>query len=114
LSVTEDTELVTPPSSDDVSESASAEAAGDEKVSQVRVAAPARSTGRRARHGETALAMRTTPSTVAFDNAYSVRPDVAGSLGSAKTNRQKRKLCTGRMTRRLLAVIALAAISEVF
>src|SRR5215218_4807648 len=73
LSVTEDTELVTPPSRDVVSESASAEAAGDEKVNQVRVAAPARSTGRSARHGETALAMRTTPSTVAFDDAYSLR-----------------------------------------
>jgi hypothetical protein len=36
--------------------------------------------------------MRTTPSTVAFDDAYSLRLDVAGSLGSPKTIRQNRKL----------------------
>lgn len=61
LSVTEEMELVTPPSKDEVSERVSADAAVEENVSHVRVAAPANRTGRRARHGERDLAMRITP-----------------------------------------------------
>ncbi len=61
FSETEWTELVTPPNRDEVSERVSADAGVEENVSQVSVAAPARRTGRRARHGERDLAMRTPP-----------------------------------------------------
>jgi hypothetical protein len=36
--------------------------------------------------------MRTTPSTGAFDNAKSLRPNIAESLGPAKTNRQNQEI----------------------
>jgi len=58
----DDTDAVTPPRSEPESaESAVAEVL--ESVSHVSVAAPARRTGRSARHGKRPLAMRTTPST---------------------------------------------------
>ena len=55
-----ETEEVAPPRSEPES-AESAVAAVPESVSQVRVAAPARRTGRSARHGNRPLAMRTTP-----------------------------------------------------
>lgn len=57
----DETELVTLPSRDEESGPESADAAVDESVSQVIAAAPARSAGRMARHGELSRAMRTTP-----------------------------------------------------
>jgi len=92
FSVTDCVELVTPPNRDDVSGSRSADADVAENVSQVKAAAPARRTGRRARHGERDSPTRTTPSTAAFDDAYSVRPDIAESLGCSKTNRQSQNI----------------------
>ena len=57
----DETELVRLPSRDEESDPESADAAVDESVSQETAAAPARITGRRARHGELVRAIRTTP-----------------------------------------------------
>ncbi|GAB5079762.1 hypothetical protein ARTHROSP310_29060 [Arthrobacter sp. AD-310] len=89
FSVTDVTELVTPPNREEVSGKVSAEACVDEKVSQERAAAPARRTGRRARHGERSSPMRTTPSTVAFDDANSLKRNIAESPDSSTTNQQE-------------------------
>jgi transcriptional regulator GlxA family with amidase domain len=56
-------EEVTPPSNEPESVVASAEAAEEERVSQVAVTALARRSGRSTRHGERTFATRTTPST---------------------------------------------------
>lgn len=61
VSARDETELVMPPNRDEESGPVSAVAAVEESVSQVTAAAPARSAGRRARHGELMRAMRTTP-----------------------------------------------------
>ena len=59
--VNEEIEPVTLPRSDEESGAVSADAAAGESVSHATAAAPARSAGRRARHGELIRAMRTTP-----------------------------------------------------
>lgn len=61
---TEDTVDVRPPRIEPESCDESAAAADADRASHVAVTAPARRNGRSARHGERALAMRTTPSTV--------------------------------------------------
>ncbi len=61
--VSDETEDVTPPSTEPDSVEVSAIAADEESVSQVAVTAPARKSGRSRRHGERTFATRTTPST---------------------------------------------------
>ena len=77
----DETEEVTTPSREPESVEESAVAAELDNVIQVRVAAPARSTGRRTRHGHRALAMHTTPNTVETAGFYSVGLSRAARLG---------------------------------
>jgi hypothetical protein len=77
----DETEEVTTPSREPASVEESAVAAEVDNVIQVRVAAPARSNGRRTRQGDRALAMRTTPNAVETAGFYSVGLCRAARLG---------------------------------
>lgn len=81
---TEDTVDVRPPRIEPESCDESAEAADADRASHVAVTAPARRNGRSARHGERALAMRTTPSTVETYDFTSL-----GLLRSARLRKRK-------------------------
>jgi hypothetical protein len=91
--VRDETDDVTPSRREPESREESAVAAEAERVSHVAVTAPASRNGRRARHGDRALAMRTTPSTVETYDLTTLRLVRAASLGKRKLNPANLLIC---------------------